>query len=394
MGVFEKVFAKKEALKVARSYFEALSAYQPVFTSWNGQIYESELVRAAIDARARHNSKLKVIAKGNVTPRLDKCFKIRPNSFMTWTQFLYRLSTILDVQNTAFILPVIDPLTNMLTGYYPAMPSRTEILEDEKGNPWIRYTFSNGQVGVVEYERCGILTKYQLKDDFFGESNKALTDTMDLIHIQKQGIQIAVKNSATYRFMAKVTNFTKPEDLKKEREKFSEKNLEADSKGGLLLFPNTYSDIQQLKNTPYTVDPEQSKQINANVFNYFGVNDDILQNKAIGDALNAFYEGAIAPFAIQLSEVLTLMTFSESEILNGSAVQTVSARLPYLSAKDKLEVAAQMADRGIMSRNEVRAIWDLEPIEGGDNYTIRGEYYLLDKDGNMILKESNNGEED
>ena len=56
-------------------------------------------------------------------------------------------------------------------------------------------------------------------------------------------------------------------------------------------------------------------------------------------------------------------------------------RLQYLSNADKLNVSSQMADRGIMSRNEIREIWNLPPIEGGDVPTIRGEYYLLNSDG-------------
>lgn len=392
MGIFEKIFTKKEDLKVAKSYFQALSAYQPVFTSWNGKLYESELVRAAIDARARHISKLNVSADGPLTDAMKRCFMIKPNSFMTWSQFLYRLSTVLDMQNTAFILPIVDPLTNQTIGLYPALPSRTEVVEDDMGNAWLRYTFSNGHTGAIEYERCGVMTKFQYNDDFFGESNGALAETMDLINIQGQAIKNAVKNSATYRFMAKVTNFTKPEDLKKEREKFSEKNLEADSKGGLLLFPNTYGDIQQLKSNPYTVDPEQSKKIDNNVFNYFGVNADIIQNKAIGDQINAFYEGAIAPFAIQFSEVVTLMVFNERSILDGAAVKAQSNRMLYLSAKDRLSVSKELSAIGAMSRNEVRAVWDLKPIEGGDVYTVRGEYYLFDEEGNIVTKESEENE--
>lgn len=392
MGIFEKIFTKKEDLKVAKSYFQALSAYQPVFTSWNGKLYESELVRAAIDARARHISKLNISADGPLTDAMKRCFMIKPNSFMTWSQFLYRLSTVLDMQNTAFILPIVDPLTNQTIGLYPALPSRTEVVEDDMGNAWLRYTFSNGHTGAIEYERCGVMTKFQYNDDFFGESNGALAETMDLINIQGQAIKNAVKNSATYRFMAKVTNFTKPEDLKKEREKFSEKNLEADSKGGLLLFPNTYGDIKQLKANPYTVDPEQSKKIDNNVFNYFGVNTDIIQNKAIGDQINAFYEGAIAPFAIQFSEVVTLMVFSERAILDGAAVKAQSNRMLYLSAKDRLNVSKALSAIGAMSRNEVRAVWDLKPIEGGDVYTVRGEYYLFDEEGNIVTKESEENE--
>lgn len=387
MGIFEKIFTKKEDLKVANSYFKALTAYQPVFTSWNGKLYESERVRSAIDARARHISKLNITAEGPLSKAMEKCFKVRPNSFMTWSQFLYRLDTILDMQNSAFILPILDPLTNQMIGLYPALPSRTEVVEDATGHAWLKYTFSNGNTGAIEYERCGILTKFQYNDDFFGDDNGALANTMDLMTIQQQAIKVAVKNSATYRFMARVTNFTKPEDLKKEREKFSEKNLKSDSEGGVLLFPNTYSDIQQLKNAPYTVDAEQARAIDTNVFNYFGVNTDIIQNKAIGDQINAFFEGAIAPFAIQFSEVVTQMCFTEAQILAGAKVKAQSNRMLYLSAKDRLNVSKELSAIGAMSRNEVRAVWDLDPIEGGDVYTVRGEYYFFDENGNIITKD-------
>ncbi len=38
-----------------------------------------------------------------------------------------------------------------------------------------------------------------------------------------------------------------------------------------------------------------------------------------------------------------------------------------------------------MSRNEVREIWQLPPIEGGDDYIIRGEYVNAEE---QINKES------
>ena len=54
-----------------------------------------------------------------------------------------------------------------------------------------------------------------------------------------------------------------------------------------------------------------------------------------------------------------------------------------MSNQDKLNVSSQMLDRGILSINDVRAIWNLPPVEGGDVRIIRGEYYNAeDKTGN------------
>lgn len=115
--------------------------------------------------------------------------------------------------------------------------------------------------------------------------------------------------------------------------------------------------------------------IKENVFDYFGCNEDILQNKAIGDAWSAYYEGKIEPFALQMSLVMTNMTFTQREISGGNQVYFTANRLQYMTNRDKLDVSSQMLDRGLMSRNEIREIWNMPPIEGGDEYLIRGEYY-------------------
>ena len=224
------------------------------------------------------------------------------------------------------------------------------------------------------------MTKHQYRSDFFGDHNNALDETMKLIHIQNEGIEEAVKNTSTFRFMAQLANFAKPEDLALERKRFTRENLATESEsGGFLLFPNTYKDIKQIDVKPYTVDAEQMKAIRENVYNYFGVNEDVLQNKAFGDAWSAFYEGAIEPFSIQFSEAMSKALFSERERAQGSQLIATANRLQYMSNNDKLNVSSQLLDRGIFSINDVREIWNLSPVEGGDARIIRGEYYSADE---------------
>lgn len=388
MGLFDRFFKKEDAYINAQNYFKLLTPYAPVWTSWSGCIYESELVRSAIDARARHISKLKVEIHGAAKPKLQARLRLQPNTLQTWSQFLYRTSTILDVCNTCLLIPTLGEYGET-TGFLPVLPTRCELI-NYKDELWLRYQFSNGQMGAMEWNRCIVLTKHQYKNDFFGDSNSALNETMKLIHIQNQGVEEAVKNSSNFRFIAQMSNFSKAEDLKNERMRFVEQNLKSgDDNGGLLLFPNTYKDIRQVTSQAYTVDPKQLELIKTNVQDYFGVSEDVLQNKAYGDAWSAFYEGAVEPFAIQFSEAMTKAMFTERERAQGSYLMATSNRLQYLSNQDKLNVSAQMADRGIMTRNEIREIWNLPPIEGGDLATIRGEYYFVDE-----KQEEQNGDQE
>ena len=390
MSLFDLIFKNrpKEPVRQYEGYFKMLNGYTPRFTSFAGEIYEMEQIRAAINARAIHMSKLKVEVLGTAKPRLRTKLEHGPNQIQTWSQFMYRLSTLLDVHNTAFIVPIFDEYGEP-SGIFTPLPAKCEVIQF-KDKPWIRYEFAHGVHAAIELENCGIMTKFQYKSDLLGESNHALYPVIDLIDIQDQGIKEGVKSAASYRFMAQLDNFSKDTDLTKERRRFSEENFSKDAKaGGLLLFPYNYKDIKQLDIKPWVVDAEQMKLINENVYNHFGVNEDILQNKAFGDKWSAFYEGAIEPFAIQYSEVMTKMLFTFREQSQGNEVMATANRLQYMSNQDKLNVSAQLLDRGIISINDAREIWNLPPVDGGDSRIIRGEYYNVDE---KVGEEGNSNE--
>lgn len=377
LGIFEAIFGKKQggAAQNAREQFRLLDGYTPAFRTWQGSIFESELIRAAIDAHGRHAAKLLPVIQGTAKPNLRSRLKNQPNEFQTWPQFLYRTAAILYARNTSFIVPVLGEYGET-NGIICVAPESWELV-DYHGEPWIRFIFEGGRKRrAIELWRVGILTRYQYKSDLFGDSNDALKSTLDLIAIQRQGVQEAIKNGASFRFMAVSSNWSKDEDLARERQRFDRENFSGES-GGVLLFPNTYKDVKQITASAYNVDTNQLKLITENVYNYFGVNENILQNKAFGDEWAAFYEGAVEWLAINLSDTITRMLFSERERTLGNKVTFTSNRLQYMSNADKLNVAEKMADRGLMTRNEIRDIFNLPPLpdEIGNQLPVRGEYY-------------------
>ena len=378
MGLFDKIFGRDVTPpRQEQTSFQLLSDYRPVFHTWGGELYEDSLVRSSIDAKARNVAKLQIVIQGEAKPKLQTQLRKRPNSFQTWSQFLYRLSTILDMQNTAIIVPVINDMGETV-GIYPVYYTKLDVVA-YNGEPWIRMEFANHDRAAVQLSKVGIMTRFQYRNDLFGESNRALDPTAKLIDMQHQAIEEGVKMAASYQFMATLSNFSNDEDLAKERARFTEQNLKAANASGVLLWPNTYKDIKQIETKPYVVDSDQMKLIRTNVFDYFGTNEDVLQNKAYGDAWAAFYEGAIEPFAIQLSEVLTNMLFTTLEQSNGALIMASANRLQYMTTKDKADTTAIFADRGLATIDELREIWNLPPLPDGMGNTIpvRGEYYDL-----------------
>ena len=378
MGMLEKIFGKREqpaGLKNAQT-FKLLEGYTPAFTTWRGSIYESELIRAALDAWGRHAAKLKPNLRGSAAQEMQNRLKVRPNAFQEWSKFLYQTAVILGTRNNSFLVKTRNEYGP--TGIINIIPQSWELVE-YLGEPWIRFTLKDNRRRAEKLAEVGILTRYQYKSELFGESNEALKPVLDLITMQRQGITEGIKNGASYRFSAQSDNWASDEDLGAEMERFNKFTFgNKKSAGGVLLFPNTYTNVTQLRQEAYKVDAEQEKVIEENVFDYFAVNREILQNQAFGDKWLAFYEGFVEWFAIQLGEVISGMLFTERErSAYNNQVFFTSNRLQYMSNADKLNAVTQLGDRGLATRNELREILNLEPLpeEIGNQIPARGEYY-------------------
>lgn len=358
--------------KNINEYFKLINAYTPAFTSFEGSIYEMELTRAAIHSFANHVSKLKPEVKGSGNDSLARVLQFKPNPLMDTKKYLYRLATVYSCDNTAFIVPLYDFKGN-INGYYPLATNKCSIVKYE-GVPYLRYEFETGNYGAIELEKAGRLTQFQYKDEIFGENNSCLNPTMELIHSNNEGIIEGVRNGASIRFMAKLAQTLKPKDLEEEKKRFVRDNLSIGNNGGVLLFDQKYEEIKQISSQPFTVDPEQMRQIKESVFNYFGTNENILQNKYNSDEWNAYYEGKIEPFAIEASLVHTNMTFTPHEVAFNNQIIFTANRLQYLSNSEKLNTVTQLFDRGFITHNEGLEIFNMAPVEGGDKRYIRKEY--------------------
>ena len=376
MSIFTRKSKIAETVeKGLKEYFEMLNAYTPRFTTYEGGLYEMELTRAAIHSFATHVSKLKPEVTGN--PLLQLTLQNMPNTLMDTKKYLYRLATGYMVDNTVFIAPLEDRRGNII-GFYPCILEKSELIKSG-GVTYIRYTMNNQNKFAIELDRVGILNQMQYKDELFGESNNVMKPTMELMHTNNEGIKEGVKNAAAIRFIAKLANSYKADDITAERERFVKENLSSKNNGGVMLFDQKYEEVKQITSNPYTVDPKQMELIRDNVFDYFGTNEHILRNQFTSSEWNAYYEGKIEPFALEMSLVHTNMTFLPEQIARGSKIMFTANRMQYLSNDEKLKTVTQLMDRGLITLNDGREIFNMSPLPNGDVRYIRLEYTDADQ---------------
>ena len=373
MGFLNKWFGKKgdKTESLIRDYFKMINGYTPSFSSFEGSVYEMDLTRSAIHTIATHTSKLNMEVKGSANTNLGRRLQTKANEIQDTSKYLYRLATILQVTNNALIIPTYNEITQNINGFYPLLADDGKVVEYEN-ELYLVYTFL-GKRHAKPISEIGIMNQFQFKDELFGGSNHSMKPTLNLLHYQNQGMIEAIKSGASIWFMAQLMNIINDDDMEAERNKFAKQNL-ANNPTGVMLFDSKYKEVKQVTSNPVMIDDKQMQQIKENVYAHFGVNDKILQNSFNSEEWAAFYEGKIEPFAIQASLVHSNLAFTERELANDNFIMLTANRLQYLSPAEKLSTVTQLFDRGFITHNQGREIYNMAPIDGGDKYYIRKEY--------------------
>lgn len=387
MGVLSRFFPRKEQVAPpAPTGYVTFTEPAPHFSQWSGSLYDHPLTRAAIERFASACSKAKPEFVGSewCKPQVRKLFKTWPNDLMPWTTFLAKTATIYEMDTTVFIVPGLDRNLNTVA-LFPLKPSYTDVV-DIDDEPWFVFHLLSGEVMAIEVARVAVVSKFQYISDFFGEGNDVLNPTLALMDAQRQAEMQAIQNGARIRFIGRVNGMTHGDDLKQKREAFYIDNLSAANRTGLMLYDNTFQDIQQIDEQRFIIDEDEMERVTKPIFYYFGINEKILTNSYTEDEWGAWYEGRVEPFLIALSEGLTKALFTQREVLGGNHVMFSSSRLQYASNRTKLEVISKIGGMGVFTVNECRDIMQQPSMTGGDARIVRGEYYLIDDENNIIAE--------
>jgi len=333
--------------------------------------YASDVVRGAVDAIARNGAKLnpKHIRKTgrDIIPQnsnIQYLLETRPNKYMDAYTFYYKVITELFMSNNSFVFVDKDDAGNPI-GLYPISSATLELLES-KGEIYTRFKFYGGEQLTIPYVSVVHLRRFFYGHDFYGASNKPLIPTLDLINTTDQGIANAVKSSAYIRGILKFTQaMLKPEDIKRERDRFVSEYMNIDNNGGIGAI-DAKADFIQLNNKPQIVDRDTMAHIKQTVYNYFGVSEAIITSNYTEEEWNAFYESTLEPVALQMGLEFTAKLFTEREIGFGNKIIFESSRLQYASATTKSNLITNLMGLAVLSVNEAREILNLAPVEGGD----------------------------
>jgi len=367
------------------STWKELGNYTAQFNSFGSNIYQSEIVRACIRPLSEHTSKANAVCKDK---RIERILNLSPNMYMSGKDFLAKIRTRLEIQNTAFIYIMRDDRLRA-TGFYPVPYSSFEALEYLNGL-FIQFHFNNGYEDItLPWNDLAVLRKDYNKSDIAGDDNNAILDMLELINTSNQGVANAVKATANLRGILKSTKgMLADDDLKKQKDRFVRDYLSLENSGGIASLDAT-QDFTPISMNPTVASWETIKEFRENIYRYFGVSDSIVTSNYTESQMEAFYDARIEPFLVALSLELTRKVYTDRELGYENKITYESNRIQYASTTTKLAMVS-LVDRGALTPNEWRAIFNLAPVDGGDVPLRRLDTVTVDEV--QPTEEGDNGE--
>lgn len=372
-SLFGMIFGNKQT-KVSETQLQMLNSYNAVFTTLNGNTYDSKVARQCIDRIATHCAKLipKHIKENISNPIMgDINFLLQnePNPIMSKFDFIYKTISMLYTDSNAFVYIAKDS-KGMIKGFYPVLALNYELLQDMGNNIYLQFQFINGKTYTLPYLDLIHLRLFYNKHDIFGTSNKVLKTDLETAHTASEGIKNAIKTSNNLKGILKFTqSMLKEKDIKASKDAFVKDFLNLENESGIAAVDGK-AEFQEVNLKPITLDKEQLEQVNYNIFDYFGISEKIVRNDFNPVQWNAFFEGVIEPRAIQMSDAFTNKIFSYKARKEGHKIIFTTNRLQYASLDQKINLIKVAGSYGLLTKDDGREILDMAPFGGEEGKKI------------------------
>lgn len=374
MGLFQR---RKQANQ--NQTISLFSSNNPLFNQFGENISKSDVVKICIDRIATHSAKLKprYIKKFDdktVTIKdsnLSFLLQTRPNDLMTPYQFIYKIVTLLLINDNAFVYPEFSK-NGEIIAIYPIRPTTVEPVIDSAEGLFLKFGFNDSRDFLLPYENIIHIKRFYGKNDIFGGNgyqgdHKALLKTLEINDNLLMGIDNAIKSSMQIKGILKMNSMLSEKDKSKQLAIFNEAlNESTKLKGSSIVPVDLKAEYIPIEVDPKLIDNDTLEFLQSKILNYYGVSAPIFNNQYSEDEFNSFFESTIEPISIQLSEAFSNGLLTNNELKNGEEIIFFSERLQYASWSTKVNAIEKLMGLGIMSLNESRAILGLEPVEGGN----------------------------
>ncbi len=407
-SMFANIFGKVKKIPQNLKFFKLLNGYIPVVSNTNNTgAYYNYLMRACLRAIATHVAKADIkhirYVSGDTIPQDSDIANLlggQPNPFMNSTEFIFKLTTNLLIHNNAFVYIKEDEKGN-IQGFYPLNSSFVTYMEssqtgmDDTGNLFVKFNFRGGQEVIAPFEQIIHIKRDYFENDLMGSYNdNALYPLLQLTSTVHNGIINAVANGpANIRGALHFQGTLKTADLIAKRDEILGKFFDLQNNSGIIFTDAQTGEFKPFENKAILLDAAQMEVIEEQVFGYFNLNKSIVFSNYTEVQFDGFYNSVIAPILKQYSEAFTYKVFTARERGYGNRIVFTANKLAHVSDATKSQMCQYAAPLGIFSQNELRELFGLAPMPGGERRVESLNFVNVDVKDEYQLSMAKNGKE-
>jgi len=399
------------------TYASWLTNSQPIFTSFGKDIYLSDFVNNAIERVASEISKIEIksiVENGeNVNIQNDditRLFRFKPNPLQTTSDFLSNVEWLRRKHSNAFIYPQYEIVTlpngrqfRRYIAFYPLKPQVVYIGENE-GKVWeVRLDFENGSSYTLPYADL-IHMKWRRGDntvvgggDDQGQSNDYdIIRTIDALDKTIQGLPKSIEASLQIKGVYSAKTLADGVKMNKMRDDFE--NHITTSKSGMIA-TDLAGEFTPVKISPPEIGDTALNFLKSVIQERYGVSAAILSGDYTGEQHSSFYQTVIEEFIVQFEQATTACLFTTREQDVGHNIKCYYSKVNYMDNSSKMNLANLAKETGVMTLNQINAMFGIEPWEGGNRRLQSLNYVNIEDIDNYQkskagVKEGEDGQEE
>ena len=370
----KRLFNQTPRIVENTTQLQLLNGFNAVYTGIGDKEYDQKVARQCIDRIATQVALLDPQhIMGSISHKMDTqvgyLLSNKPNPIMNTYDFLYKVTSMLYSDKNAFVYIHRDKL-GIVQGFYPLLATSYQLYENERGEIFLQFTFMNGKQYMLPYLELIHLRLFYNQNDIFGTLDNVLKTDLETAHTSSEGIKNAIKTSTTLKGIIKFTNaMLKEKDIKETKDSFVRDYVNLENESGIASLDGK-AEFQEVNLKPITLDADQLKMVNYNIYDYFGLSENIVRNSFNTNEWNAFYEGVIKPRAKQMELEFTNKLFNKKAIKAGHRIIFSTNLLTYATLDSKVNLIKNASAYGFIKTDEAREILGLAPLGGEEGERI------------------------
>lgn len=355
MGIFSKKIKGENSQTMS---IQVLDAFTPTFSAFGRDFLKNETFNICVRTNASYASKLKVCSvreteDGRIEdyPELDYLLQVRPNPTMNAATFWERVRSFYDIYNNSFIYTQRDQ-KNEIVALWSIDPSSAQCMQSKINKEWFIKFVIEGEPIIASYSDIIHLSRNVISSEMWGDDNKSILQTLELINTNYQGIENAIKTSAVIRFIGQVSTKLGDGQLKKLARNFTKNylNLEKNDPLGIALVDSMITNIKEIDTSKQkTANYMEQTAFDAKIHRFLGCPEKICAGSANEDEVVAYIELTHVPFMIKVEQEMTAKVFSKREYGYKNRIKVNYNRYDNMSTKTKLALISATRELGFVT---------------------------------------------